>query len=337
MNKRIFGYMPSGEPVEEYTLTRGDFTACIITYGGAVRRFVAFGTDIVCGFDTLEGYLADTSHQGALVGRYANRIDYGRFTLDGKTYQLACNTGEGKVHLHGGNIGYSRKVWEVTDATDTRLCLRMTSPDGEEGYPGNVVVDVTYSLGERGLAIDYTAVTDAPTPINLTNHSYFNLEGCRGGSILGTSLTINAHAYSELNERMIPVRQVPVEGTPYDFRLPHTVGSRVHEAAGETYDNNFILTPCPPEEVDGFLLCPAACAVGEAIGMTVYTNQPCMQLYIGYFLTEDNPFRGGVAQAPHTTLCFETQTEPNGPARGEAILRPGEVYRHTTLYAPELL
>jgi aldose 1-epimerase len=330
MEKAVFGHMPDGTPVYEIRLQNENFDISIISYGGAIRRFVAYGTDIICGFETLEGYLSDTSHQGALLGRYANRIDSGKFNLDGKAYQLDCNSGGGTVHLHGGFKGYSRKLWQVTDFDDAHVTLRMDSPDGDQGYPGHVIATVTYTLGAHGLCIDYTAVTDAPTPLNLSNHAYFNLNGCGSGSVLDTELQINADAISAYDEHSIPRGHRDIAGTPFDFTTLHPIGDSICDSF-PTYDHNYILRGTPIEEVDGHRLPVAAYVKGKHCALTVYTDQPCLQFYIGYSLHGTTPFKGGAKQEPHTTISLEAQSEPDGPNRGEGILRPGETYRKTTL------
>ncbi len=335
MNKKLFGCMPDGTPIMEYTLQNDNFTASVITYGGILRRYIAYGTDIVCGFDCLSHYLEDDSQQGALIGRYANRIDGGTFTLGGKTYQLNCNDCDGKVHLHGGPTGFSRRVWEVTEASDTFVTLRLVSPDGDEGYPGNLTVIVTYSLTRMGLSMDYQAVTDADTPLSLTNHAYFNLDGCGGGSILDTRVTIYADEYSALNERMIPVRHLPVANTVFDFTKPMAIGARGMEFGG--YDHNYILRKNDDLKLNGFALTRACDAENGKLSLSVYTTTPCLQFYIANALEGANPFKGGSMPTPRTAFCFEAQTEPDGPNRGEGILRAGDIYRQFTLYAVKQL
>ncbi len=331
MEKKLFGTMPNGTEIYEYILTNDHFEVSIINYGGILRRYVAYGTDIVCGFDSLDYYLADSSQQGALIGRYANRIDRGEFTLGDKTYHLACNDRGGTVHLHGGPTGYSRRVWDVIEATDSTVALRIRSSDGDEGYPGNLTALVTYTLTNIGLSIDYCATTDADTPLSMTNHSYFNLDGCGSGDILDTVVTIHADEYSVLNERMIPVGHAPVAGTVYDFTVPTAIGARGMDFGG--YDHNYILRPTHDMTVAGYQLTHACDAENGKLRLSVYTTSPCIQFYIANALTGDNPFKGGAMPAPRTAFCFEAQTEPNGPHRGEGILRAGDLYRHHTLYA----
>ncbi len=331
MEKKLFGTMPNGCEVWEYTLKNDNFEVSVITYGGIIRRYVAFDTDIVCGFDSLEHYLADTTYQGALVGRYANRIADGSFTLNGKHYQLACNDGNGTVHIHGGIVGFSHRVWEVLEATDYSIALRLVSPDGEEGYPGQLTVMVTYALTAEGVTIDYSAVTDADTPLSLTNHAYFNLDGCGNGDILDTVVTIYADEYSVLNDRMIPVKHAPVKGTVFDFTTPTAIGARGMDFGG--YDHNYILRSENGKTAAGHQLKHACDADNGRLTLSVYTTTPCIQFYIANALEGDNPFKGGAMPLPRTAFCIEAQTEPNGPNRGEGILRAGDIYRQFTLYA----
>jgi aldose 1-epimerase len=323
--------MPDGTLVHEFVLENSTYHAEIITYGGILTRLVAHGVDVVMGFATLEDYLKDISHQGALVGRVANRIAKGRFTLDGVTYDLARNAGGGTVHLHGGNIGYSRKVWQVVNIGDNSLTLRMVSPDKDENYPGNLLADVTYTLTEEGLVIDYRAETDARTPINLTNHAYFNLDGCKGDSILPYIAYLDADYYSELDEDLVPKEKVAVCGNRYDFTTPHAIGLYMPNE-GDSYDNNYFLNHTKTYEVAGHTLPLAATVENDSLRFSLYTDQPCVQFYIGNCLYDDLPFRDGVPQIPHTTFCLEAQIVPDAPNHGMGILSPGEVYRQTTIY-----
>ncbi len=335
MQTTVFGILPDGRTVREYTLENKNFSVSFISWAGAIRKFVAWGRDIICGFDTLEDYLTDTSHQGALVGRYANRIADGRFTLNGKEYQLEKNDRGGRVHLHGGARGYSRRLWEVLAAGDDFVTFHMDSPDGDSGYPGHLVVDVTYRLAEDGLLIDYTATTDADTPICLTNHGYWNLLGCGGGKVYDARVTINAEEYSPVDpDTMIPTGHAKVAGTVFDLRTPTRLGDRISENFGG-YDHNFLLRGTPVEVCDGTSLALAATVEDGGMRMTVLTDQPCVQFYMANGLRGKTPFKGGVRQDVHTAYCFETQTEPDGPNRGEAILHPDGVYRHTSFYRIE--
>lgn len=335
MQTSVFGTLPDGRTVREYTLENKNFSVSFISWAGAIRKFIAYGRDIICGFDTLDAYLSDSSHQGALVGRYANRIADGHFRLNGTDYQLEKNDRGGRVHLHGGARGYSRRLWDVLAAGDDFVTFHMDSPDGDSGYPGHLVVDVTYRLSENGLLIDYTATTDADTPINLTNHGYWNLLGCGGGTVYDARVMINADQYSPVDPlTMIPTGHENVDGTLFDLRVPTRLGDRIFDSFGG-YDHNFILRGTPSETSEGRELPLAAVIEDGGLRMTLLTDQPCVQFYMANSLRGATPFKGGVRQAAHTAYCFETQTEPDGPNRGEAILHPNEVYRHTSFYRIE--
>ncbi len=329
MKTRVFGTLPSGKEILEYTLSSDVAEVGIIPLGGTITRFVAYGHDIVLGWPTLEDYFEDDSHQGALIGRYGNRIAQARFTLNGKEYQLAKNNGNN--HLHGGTIGFDRRIWEVSAVSKNEITLTLSSYDGEENYPGNLDVTVVYRLDGGALTIDYTACCDADTVCNLTNHSYFNLNGCGNGIVKEHTVTIHAEHYTAVNDELIPTGERPaVEGTPFDFRTPHTIGERLSPAF-PGYDHNYILSVNDKDERG---VGTAAIVEGEEITMTVLTDQPCMQFYTAGFLTGGRPrLKGGARKQPFAGFCMETQLEPDSPNHGGAILRRGETYRHTTVYA----
>ena len=331
MDKKVFGKLPSGTPVEEYTLHGEDAEVSVITFGGAITRFVVAGTDIILGFPTLEDYFEDHSHQGALIGRYGNRIAKARFTLNGVEYKLAANNG--RNHLHGGIIGFDRKIWGVESADDASLVLTLHSPDMEEGYPGNLDVRVTYRLTGSALSIEYEAKSDADTVCNLTNHSYFNLNGCGSGDVLNHVVTIAADAYTEVDGELIPTGNRPdVTGTPFDFRTPHAIGERIAETGGG-YDHNFILSKKPPVPIAGYTLPRVATVAGDRLMMSVFTDQSSMQFYTANFLSGDRPvMKGGAVKHKHAAFCLETQEEPDSPNHGGAILRAGETYHTGTVY-----
>lgn len=265
--------------------------------------------NVVLGFDTIEEYQDNPRYLGAIVGRYANRIASGRFTLDGKTYQLDTNNGPN--HLHGGRRGFDKVVWRAASSA-SQLELRHVSPDGEEGYPGTLDVRVTYTLNDRNeLVVDYVAATDKATPVNLTQHSYFNLAG--EGDVSGHLLHINADAITPVDETLIPTGALePVAGGPFDFRVPTPIGARRN---GE-YDHNFVLNPGPRDVTH------AALVLERVSGrmLAVRTTEPGMQLYTGYA-------RG---------LCLETQHYPDSPNHANfpsTIVRPGSPYRSQTVFA----
>ena len=331
MDKYLFGKLPAGEEVFAYTIKNESCELEILTRGAIVRRFVTFGTDIVGGFDKLDDYLVDTSHQGGLIGRIANRVADASFKMDGKTYNLPKNDGENC--LHGGD-GFDRRIFDVKELTDSSITLTYLSRDGEEGFPANLFVEVTYTLVGAALVIDYTAIPDAKTPISLTNHSYFNLDGF-GGKITNHIAVIYADSYTEVDGNLIPNGNHPsVFGTPFDFNTPHRIGERI---GGDFlgYDHNYILNPKKKERFIGKELSLAATVTNEKLTLSVYTDQPCIQFYIGNFLGCDPDFKGGIKPVQHGAFCLETQTEPNSVNHGIGIYNKGEVYRHTTVYKVE--
>jgi len=337
-----FGTLPSGEEIQIYTLkNQNGLEARIMTYGGVV---VSLKTpdrsgklaDVVLGFDGLEGYAKGCPYFGAIVGRYGNRIGGAKFTLDGKTYTLAANNGPN--HLHGGLVGFDKKVWSVKSADDSSVVLALVSPDGEEGYPGTLSVTVTYTVTDANeLKIHYEATTDKPTVCNLTNHSYFNLKDAGASPILDHEILINADRFTPVDATLIPTGELrPVEGTPFDFRAAHKIGERI-EADNEQlrfgggYDHNFVLN----RTGDG--LEPAARVTEPVTGrvMEVLTTEPGVQFYTGNFLDGTLTGKGGVAYQKRSAFCLETQhfpDSPNKPSFPSVTLRPGEKYDTTTVY-----
>lgn len=296
--------------------------------------------DVVLGYDDYEGSKSRSYFLGAAVGRCGNRIGKGRFTLNGKTYQLALND-HGKNHLHGGDAGFDVKLWDCTVIENEHgqaLQLSYTSPDGEEHYPGKLQVTMTYSVtADNGLALHYEAVSDADTICNLTNHSYFNLAGHTSGDILSQELKIYADRFTEADAESIPTgKELDVEGTPMDFLDFHQVGERIEAnytplLYGGGYDHNYVL-----QSQDGSL---APCAeVRDPVSgrhMTCLTDSPCVQLYTGNFIDGTQKGKGGFAYQKRGGLCLETQFAPdaiNHPEWKSPILRAGEPYAHTTVY-----
>lgn len=297
--------------------------------------------DIVLGFDTPDGYFGPHPYFGGIVGRYANRIARGRFELDGREHVLACNDGEN--HLHGGSRGFDRVFWsaEPRSAHGSSLVLRRTSEDGEEGYPGKLDCEVTYTLTEANeLRIDYTASTDRPTLVNLTHHSYFNLTGCRGSDVLGHQLFVDADAFLPVDEGLIPTGETrEVTGTPFDFREPMRIGARIDSAdpqlaRGKGYDHNFCLRrrgadPATPS------LAARLVEPGSGRVMEVLTTEPGLQVYAGGALDGSIVGKGGRPCGRHAGLCLETQhfpDSPNQPGFPSARLDPGQRYRSVTIY-----
>ena len=333
-----FGTTPDGRAVELYTLSNGRITARVIPFGGIITELLAPDrrgdvADVVLGFDDLSGYLQRHPYFGAIIGRVANRVAQGHFSIDGRAYQLALNNGPNT--LHGGIVGFDRLVWDVESVDATSICLSLVSPDGDEGFPGNLSVRVTYSLWpDDALRIDYQATTDAATPINLTNHSYFNLAGPASGPILGHEVEIASDRYTPVDDTLIPTGEIlPVDGTPLDFRKPHPVGERIDAIGGDPggYDHNYVLRggPATPA-LAARVYEPTTGRVLEA-----FTTEPGIQFYSGNFLDGSFTGKGGVVYRKHGGFCLEAQHFPdsmNHPTFPNTILRPGETYRQTTVY-----
>jgi aldose 1-epimerase len=340
-----FGQMPDGRPVSLFTLAAGGGLRVTITnYGGAIVSLLApdrAGTpaDVVLGYDKLESYLKGRSHFGALCGRFANRIARARFTLDGTEYTLPAN--DGVHHLHGGPQGYDKLLWDadiVGGESEPALKLSRLSVDGEQGYPGNLHVEVTYSIeGANALRIHYRAGCDRPTPVNLTNHSYFNLAGHDAGEIGDHELQLFTTRFTPVDETLIPTGVLAnVEATPLDFRRPARIGDRIaaddeQMRRAQGYDHNFVLEPANGRPV------PAATVYEPRSGrvLEVLTTEPGVQFYSGNFLNGADVGKGGAVYQRRHGFCLETQhfpDSPNQPAFPSCILRPAEVFESTTIY-----
>ncbi|GAC1385153.1 MAG: galactose mutarotase [Herpetosiphon sp.] len=340
--QEVFGSTKDGTQVDRYRLVNaGGLEASIITYGGIVTalrvpdRHGVLG-DVVLGFDTLAPYLGDVPYFGALIGRYGNRIAHGRFSLNGRAYTLPCN--DGPNHLHGGPHGFHRAVWSGQDITANdgpSVQLTYRSRDGEDGYPGNVSVTVVYTLTDQNaLHIAYTATTDAPTVINLTNHSYFNLTG--SGTILDHQLELAASHFLPVNPTMIPTGELrAVHGTPMDFMEATSIGARMTDdeqiRLGKGYDHCWVLD----KQNDALEFAARLTDPVSGRVMQVETTQPGVQFYSGNLL--DGSFTGkyGHVYTRRSGLCLETQhfpDAPNQPQFPSTLLRPGETYSHTTIY-----
>jgi aldose 1-epimerase len=327
-----------GKKVYLYTLTNTNGAQVKISnYGGTITSWVTADSkgnksSIVLGFNELKGYLAPPPFFGATVGRYGNRIANAKFTLNGKTYKLAANNG--KNSLHGGLKGFDKMVWDAAPLADNTpsLTLSYLSKDGEEGYPGNLKVSINFSLSDDNeLKIDYNAETDKATPVNLTNHSYFNLTGDPGNTILNHSVMIDADRYTPVDKTLIPTGELkPVKGTPFDFTTAHKVGERIEQVEGG-YDHNFVLNK------KGTSISKVATVTDSVSGrrLEVYTDQPGIQFYTGNFLDGSIKTDDGTPIPKHGGLCLETQhfpDSPNKPAFPSTILKPGEKYHTTTTY-----
>lgn len=327
-----------GKEVLEFTLTnRSGMLVKLISYGATVTHiFVpdsrgALG-DVVLGFDSYEEYLQDGNpFFGCVVGRYANRIANGRFSLEGKQYQLPTNN-NGHT-LHGGNRGFDKMVWDASVLPgDTGVKFSYLSRDGEEGFPGNLQAEVVYSLTNNNeLRIEYKATTDKPTPVNLTNHSYFNLSGGQDSTILGHGLMIDADRFTEVDKDLIPTGDLmPVRGTSMDFNTPKSIGTDIETVAGG-FDHNWVLN----KRGGGLQMAASLYHPSTGRYMEVFTTHPGVQFYSGNFLNGTLKGKGGVRYSKHAGLCLETQhfpDSPNQPSFPPAILRPGETYQHSTVF-----
>ena len=328
MKKHSFGTLPSGELVFEYGIRHGNFTASVLDFGATLRTLSVFGVDVAGGFDGIDGYLADDSHQGGTVGRVANRIADARFEIDGVTYHLPKNNGENC--LHGGN-GFDRHTWEVVKHTEDSIRFKYISKDGEEGFPARLTVFVEYRLTDLGLYITYSAIPEGKTPISLTNHTYFNLDGF-GGDVKDHLVTVFADRYTEVDESLIPTGNRPVvEGTAFDLRHGNPIGVSIDALGG--VDHNFVLSGECDFNPYGISMRHAAIVDNGKIRMDVYTDRDGVQIYTGNFLGNGPDFKGGIKQVKHGALCLETQTEPNGVNHGKDIYTAGEEYTHAVLYA----
>jgi aldose 1-epimerase len=340
INPDAFNETVNGEKVNLYFLrNKNGLETAITNYGARIVTLIVpdksgQATDVVVGFDSLQGYLDSTeTYHGAIVGRYANRIAKGRFNLDGRTYQLAINMPPS--HLHGGPKGFNNQVWNVDEVNSDRIRLSYLSKDGEENYPGNLKAIVTYTLTEENaLKIDYEASTDKATVLNLTSHPFFNLNGQGTGTMENHLLQINADKYTPVDESIIPKGVFTVEDTPFDFRKPKTIGQNINDdneqlRFGAGYDHNYVL--------EGSGLRTAGKVIGNKSGivMEVITDQPGMQLYTGNWMAGENNIKYGFKDNRREAFCLETQHYPDSPNHPEfpsTVLRSGEVFQSTTIY-----
>ncbi len=345
ITKEAYGTLPDGQAADLYTLSnRNGMKMRVTNYGGIVTELWVpdkngAAADVALGYDSLEDYLKATPYFGAIVGRYGNRIAKGKFTLDGREHTLATN--DGPNALHGGLKGFDKVLWAaepVRRADAVGLQLKRTSPDGEEGYPGNLTLTVTYWLtAANELEIEYAAVTDAPTVLNPTFHGYFNLRGHNNGDILGHEMMLNAGRFTPVDKTLIPTGVLqPVAGTPFDFTKPFAIGARVngdHEQLkfGLGYDHNFVLD----RTAGGLSLAARVREPESGRVMEVWTTEPGIQFYCGNFLDGTNVGKGGHAYQYRTGFCLETQHFPNSPNQPDfppVVLRPGETYTQHTVY-----
>ena len=343
-----FGRLQNGQSVEAITLANSHgVKARVLAFGATLQSVIVpdrsgHPADIVLGFDNLEGYVHQTAHFGASVGRYANRIANGQFTLDDHTYQLAKN--DGPNALHGGPMGFEKHLWTISNVKSgptASVTLTYVSPDGDEGYPGTMTATATYSLNEKNeLSVEYRATTDKPTIVNLTNHSYFNLAG-EGSNhpITEEWLTIPAETITPVNDTLIPTGEFrPVAGTPFDFRTPHVIGERIRDghddqlAKGHGYDHNFVVTRAP---ITGVHLMARVEDPASGRVMELLSNQPGVQFYSGNFLNAAIAGKNGHLYRQGDALALEPQVfpdTPNQPKLGSARLDPGQNYVNRIVY-----
>jgi aldose 1-epimerase len=331
MNARIFGRLPDGRDVHEVTLSAGDLTIAVLTIGAVIRDVRLAGIDhpLVLGFDRAEDYLLQSPYFGAVAGRSANRIAKGRFSIDGRTYQVATN--DGHNHLHGGFVGFSHRIWAIRSSDASSITLGLTSPDGEEGYPGKVEATVRYTLEAPGtVRMEATAVTDAPTLVNLAQHSYFNLDGSR--DILDHHVQIFADAYTPTDAELIPTGEiVSVAGSDYDFRSPRPIRQmRAGQRVG--YDKNYVVARTRAHEPrpHARLSSPK-----NGVSVAVASTEPGVQFYDGMWMNVKVPGLGGRQYAANGGCCLEPQVfpdAPNHPGFPPSVLRPGETYRQVTTF-----
>lgn len=341
--KTTFGQLPDGQTADHYTLrNKNGMEVKITNYGGLITHLNTpdksgvFG-DVVLGYDTLGGYLKSSPFFGALVGRYGNRIGKAKFTLDGKTYTLAANNGVNS--LHGGLKGFDKVIWK-TEVLEGQNALKLTyvSKDGEEGFPGNLSTEVIYRLtDDNALEIEYTATTDKPTIVNLTNHSYFNLNGGKS-DVLNHEVSINADNFIPVDKTLIPIGEVrPVKGTVFDFTKPVAIGAGINNPKDEQiklgggYDHCWVVNGTK----DSLRLAATAYEPTSGRFMEVFTTEPAVQFYTGNFLNGSITGKNGVVYGKRSGFCFETEhypDSPNQPSFPSVVLRPGETYKTKTVY-----
>lgn len=342
LKKTDFVAEVDGKPTALYVMkNKNGAEACLTNYGGRLVSVMVPDkngkmTDVVLGYDRVADYIASDGNFGGLIGRYGNRIAQGKFTLDEVEYELPHN--DNGHCLHGGPQGFHTQMWDARQINDQTVELSRVSKDGEAGFPGNLDVKVTYTLtDDNAVDIRYEAVTDKPTVVNLTNHSYFNLSGVPGSQILDHEVMINADTYTPVDSLLIPTEVLdPVEGTPLDFRKPVAVGARINEPfdqliKGRGYDLNWVLNT----KGDVNTLAAKAYSPVSGIALEVYTNEPGVQFYTGNFMTGEDKGKQGVTYPHRGALCLETQHYPDSPNKASfpsTVLRPGEKYTSRCIY-----
>jgi len=337
-----FDTVIDSKDVKLYTLMNGKLKAALTNYGARLVKLQVPNkagnlTDVVLGYDSAAAYKSNASNfYGAIVGRYGNRIGDATFTLQGSKYELEKN--DGKNSLHGGTHGVYNQVWDVANSSDTSITFTYISPDGEAGYPGEVKMQVTYTLSHTGgLVMDYHATTDKETVLNLTNHAYFNLSGAGSATILDHELQIDAEAITEVDDTLIPTgKSIQVGGTPFDFRQAFVIGDRIETEdaqlkIGKGYDHNFELS-----QASGFRKVASVYAPKTGIEMQVLTTEPGLQFYSGNFMKDTDPKgKSGLAYPFRSAFCLETQhypDAPNHPAFASTVLKPEQTYSTKSEY-----
>ena len=345
IQKEKFGLTKDNKQVDIYKLkARNGVEVSLINYGASIQRLLIPDktgkfNDIVLGFDSLVDYENHKYFSGATVGRYANRIGFGKFTINNKDYQLACNLG--KHHLHGGNEGFGKKYWSaevIEDLNSGSIVFSYLSKDGEENYPGNLSVKVTYSLTDDGdFQIDYYATTDKDTHVNLTNHAYFNLKGAGEGNVLDHKLQINSKSFTPVNEDVIPTGEIiTVEGTPFDFTELKLIGKDIEVEneqlrIGGGYDHSFVIDK--PVDESGFIAKVIEPVSGRK--MEIYGTHPAVQLYTANFLDPEPIGKKGISYMKRGAFCLETQHYPDSPNQNHfpsTLLKAGEEYKQQTIF-----
>ncbi len=337
-----FDTMIDGKAVHLFILKNEHISVAITNYGARVVSLIVPDKngkliDIAIGYDSIKPYTeGNDTYFGAIAGRYANRIAKGKFSLEGNQYTLATNNGLN--HLHGGNKGFSRVVWDAKKENDSTLILKYFSKDGEEGYPGNLQVSVTYTVTKSSLEINYEATTDKNTIINLTNHTYFNLNGAGSGKIDGHLLMINANEFTPIDSTLIPTGELKnVRGTPFDFHTLTAIGTHINDSAnqqilyGKGFDHNFVLA----KSANSFDKCAEVIGDQSGIKMDVWTTEPGLQFYSGNFMDGTHVLKNGFKDQHRTAFCLETQHFPDSPNETKfpsTVLKPGEVFRSKTEY-----
>lgn len=324
--REYFGTLPSGEKIYKYAISSGNASAEYINYGAVMTSLKLCGQEIVLGFDSLEPYITNPDNIGITVGRVANRIENGRLIIDGKEYNLTKN--QNGHCLHGGS-GFGHKIWSVTNHSQDSITFSYVSPDGEDGFPARLESSVTFIIDRDSLIIDFKAIPDGKTPICLTNHAYFNLDGICG-DIKAHGLRVWSDKYTEVDSSLIPTgNQLPVDGTRFDLRDGKIIGDGLKEGS---YDHNLVLAPSKTEKFIGKRLGLAAELWNSDYLLSVYTDQPGLQIYTANTMLGTHKLRGGYLPTKHCAVCLETQTEPNAAAYGIGIYGKGEEYTHTVVY-----